>query len=297
MEATEKQLGVGLVVWDMGGIASLADTITLGRHGGARRGAGRPKAVIQDCDEKSTILKFNQDYRTSSTILKSGTASYWIARLDRDGRRKLASQVRDGKLSANAAAIKAGYRKRVRRDKLAVHHSSKRQDWGTPQVFFDKLNARFGFTLDVCASEWNAKCKDYYSEDALAKPWVGICWMNPPYGREIKKWMKKAWESAQAGATIVCLVPSRTGPSWWHEYATKGEIEFLQSRRHRLKCESPAWVSGALLSCDHQNRGATRGQHAKDGEPHAVPRYSATTDFASAIRVPLRSERQCVAAR
>jgi phage N-6-adenine-methyltransferase len=221
----------------MGGIASLADTTTLGRHGGARRGAGRPKAadhkkekVIQDCGDDGAILKFNQVCKTGNTILKSGTASYWIARLDRDGRHKLASQVRDGKLSANAAAIKAGYRKCVRRDKLAVHHSSERQDWGTPQAFFDKLNARFGFTLDVCASAWNAKCKEYYSEDALTKPWKGICWMNPPYGRGIGKWMGKAWESAQSGATVVCLVPARTDTSWWHKNSTKGEIEFLTGR-------------------------------------------------------------------
>lgn len=54
--------------------------------------------------------------------------------------------------------------------------------------------------------------------------------MNPPYGREIGRWMRKAWESAQQGALVVCLVPARTDTAWWHDYAAKGEIRFLRGR-------------------------------------------------------------------
>jgi len=87
----------------------------------------------------------------------------------------------------------------------------------TPQGLFDILNEEFHFELDVCATSENAKCKKYYSpaEDCLKQEWKGICWMNPPYGREIGKWMKKAYESALAGATVVCLVPARTDTAWW----------------------------------------------------------------------------------
>jgi hypothetical protein len=66
--------------------------------------------------------------------------------------------------------------------------------------------------------------------DGLQQKWKGVCWMNPPYGKEIKKWMKKAYESSLEGATVVCLVPSRTDTKWWHEYAMKGEIEFIKGR-------------------------------------------------------------------
>ena len=78
--------------------------------------------------------------------------------------------------------------------------------------FFDKLNEKYGFTLDVCATNENAKCKEYFTlkDDGLSKNWAGIIWMNPPYGREIGKWMKKAYESAKQGAIVVCLVPART---------------------------------------------------------------------------------------
>src|SRR5262245_50599239 len=54
--------------------------------------------------------------------------------------------------------------------------------------------------------------------------------MNPPYGREIALWMEKAFSSAQAGATVVCLVPSRTDSRWWHRFAMQGEVRFLAGR-------------------------------------------------------------------
>ena len=54
--------------------------------------------------------------------------------------------------------------------------------------------------------------------------------MNPPYGREIERWMKKAAQSARDGALVVCLVPARTDTRWWHKYATLGEIRYLRGR-------------------------------------------------------------------
>lgn len=54
--------------------------------------------------------------------------------------------------------------------------------------------------------------------------------MNPPYGRTIKQWMQKAYESSLKGATVVCLVPARTDTAWWHDFAMKGEIEFIRGR-------------------------------------------------------------------
>ncbi len=89
----------------------------------------------------------------------------------------------------------------------------------TPQAFFDALNAEFGFTLDVCASLENHKCARYFTaaDDGLSQEWSGVCWMNPPYGRTIGRWMRKARESAAAGATVVCLLPARTDTAWWHD--------------------------------------------------------------------------------
>ena len=115
---------------------------------------------------------------------------------------------------------------------MSVHFSSATDLWATPQDFFDKQNAIYGFTLDVCATADNAKCARYYTEadNGLGQPWQGVCWMNPPYGRAIGHWMRKAYESAKAGATVVCLVPARTDTAWWHDYAMRGRIQFLRGR-------------------------------------------------------------------
>ena len=114
----------------------------------------------------------------------------------------------------------------------SVHFSSATDLWATPQWFFDQLNHEFNFDLDVCANDENAKCARYFTidDDGLSQDWKGSCWMNPPYGRQIGKWMRKAYESAQDGATVVCLVPARTDTKWWHDYAIKGDVRFIRGR-------------------------------------------------------------------
>ena len=115
-----------------------------------------------------------------------------------------------------------------------VMFSSASDNWETPQDFFDRIDEVYHFDLDVCATSENAKCAKYYTadQDGLAQRWTGRCWMNPPYGREIGKWVKKAYESVAGGdASIVCcLLPARTDTAWWHEYAMKGKIAFVRGR-------------------------------------------------------------------
>jgi len=115
---------------------------------------------------------------------------------------------------------------------MNVHFSSVTDLWSTPQEFFDKLDAIHGFTVDVCATHENAKCANYFTkeQDGLKNLWQGVVWMNPPYGREIGAWMAKACESAEQGAKVVCLVPARTDTRWWHDYAMRGDIEFIRGR-------------------------------------------------------------------
>lgn len=115
----------------------------------------------------------------------------------------------------------------------SVHFSSKTDLWATPQDTFDALHKEFGFTLDVCATPENAKCPRFFTKenDGLAHDWsADVCWMNPPYGREIGRWMRKAWQTALAGGTVVCLVPARTDTAWWHDFAMEGDVRFLRGR-------------------------------------------------------------------
>lgn len=113
--------------------------------------------------------------------------------------------------------------------------SSKCDTWETPRALFAELDAEFNFTLDVCALPSNAKCPRYYTpaEDGLAQPWPArdVYWCNPPYGRQVARWLAKAAESAKAGATVVCLVPARTDTRWFHRIIVpNAEVRFLEGR-------------------------------------------------------------------
>ena len=117
--------------------------------------------------------------------------------------------------------------------RLHVHYSSRKQDWETPQHFFEQLDREFRFDIDVCATRNNAKLTNFFSaeDDALQQTWRGTAWMNPPYGRVIAKWVQKAFEESRHGATVVCLLPARTDTRWWHDYVMKAsEIRFIKGR-------------------------------------------------------------------
>lgn len=114
-----------------------------------------------------------------------------------------------------------------------VIFSSDDNRWGTPQRLFDYLNTEFHVSVDLCAVQSNAKCSRFFSpsENSLLQEWVGVCWMNPPYGKEIGLWMKKAFLSSQAGASVVCLVPVRTDARWFQRWVIgKASIRFIEGR-------------------------------------------------------------------
>lgn len=80
--------------------------------------------------------------------------------------------------------------------------SSNTAEWATPQAFFDELNKEFDFTLDPCATSQNAKCARYFTKevDGLAQSWRGErVYCNPPYGRDIGKWVEKVHNETLAG--------------------------------------------------------------------------------------------------
>jgi site-specific DNA-methyltransferase (adenine-specific) len=113
--------------------------------------------------------------------------------------------------------------------------SSNTDLWATPQSFFDKLNKEFGFSLDPCATHENAKCDYYFTKEknGLLESWEGeTVFCNPPYGREINKWVEKAYkEGLKPNTSVVLLIPARTDTKYWHEFIFgKGEIRFVKGR-------------------------------------------------------------------
>lgn len=132
---------------------------------------------------------------------------------------------------------------------LEVHFSSLCAEWSTPDDLFAELNEIFHFDLDACASAENAKCSRFFSrdDDALGQRWRGTVWMNPPYGREIARFMHKAYCESLGGATVVCLVPSRTDTEWWHRFARQGQIIFLKGRLRFGGCRNSAPFPSAIV--------------------------------------------------
>ena len=112
-------------------------------------------------------------------------------------------------------------------------YTSDTPEWHTPPDLFAALDAEFGFTLDPASTDENALCDVHYTEadNGLTHSWAGhTVFLNPPYGRTIGHWMAKARAEADAGATVVCLVPARTDTAWWHDYCMSGEFRFLRGR-------------------------------------------------------------------
>ena len=119
--------------------------------------------------------------------------------------------------------------------------TSTRPDWETPADVFTALNREFGpFSLDPCATPKTAKCARFYQGiEGLMLPWFGRVFVNPPYGRDIGKWIQRCWGVVQEGDAeiVVALIPSRTDTHWWHEWVMRAnEIRFL---RGRLKFSHP----------------------------------------------------------
>lgn len=133
-----------------------------------------------------------------------------------------------------------------------VHFSSASDNHATPADYFAKIEAEFGpFDLDPCADYSNAKGTRFFTKEdnGLSLSWSGRVWMNPPYGRTIKEWMKKAYESVEFNQAeiVVCLVPARTDTAWWHDYAMKGEIRFIRGRLKFGNAKNNAPFPSALV--------------------------------------------------
>lgn len=106
---------------------------------------------------------------------------------------------------------------------MSVHFSSQRLDWKTPKAVYQVLDSEFRFDCDPCPAN--------HTVDGLTMSWGGCNFVNPPYGKELAKWLKKGYEEWQKGKTVVFLIPSRTDTIAWHKYCMDAtEIRFIKGR-------------------------------------------------------------------
>jgi DNA N-6-adenine-methyltransferase (Dam) len=127
-----------------------------------------------------------------------------------------------------------------------VLFSSVKMDWTTPTAVYQSLNSEFSFDFDPCppSPEFNG----------LTIPWGERNFVNPPYGRELPKWIKKGYLEYVLGKTVVFLIPSRTDTKWWHEYIMKAsDIRFIKGRLKFGDSTNSAPFPSAVIVFD--NRG------------------------------------------
>ena len=123
---------------------------------------------------------------------------------------------------------------------MSVHFSSQKMDWKTPKAVYQTLDAEFQFDHDPCPPK--------YTVDGLTSEWGKCNYVNPPYGRELAKWIKKSYEEWQKGKTVVMLIPSRTDTIAWHDYCMKAdEIRFIKGRLRFDDQPNPAPFPSAII--------------------------------------------------
>ena len=111
--------------------------------------------------------------------------------------------------------------------------SSKKQDWATPIKLYRTLDGEFNFDFDPCPLN--------YKTDGLTIRWYKSNFVNPPYGTEIGKWVKKSYEESLKGNDVVMLIPARTDTKYWHDFVMKAsEIRFIKGRLKFNDGKSPA---------------------------------------------------------
>lgn len=156
------------------------------------------------------------------------------------------------------------------KESMRIMTSSNDMTWEMPESWFHYLDLEFGFTLDPCCTEKTAKCRKFFTPevDGLTKSWADErVYMNPPYGREIGPWMRKAYREARDnGALVVCFVPARVETKWWHDYAIKandirfpiGRVKFVGAQ-HSAPFPIAVIVFRPFLRPSHANPVKTNG--------------------------------------
>src|SRR5262249_10953978 len=130
---------------------------------------------------------------------------------------------------------------------------SERSDWNTPEKIISMVEQVGTIGLDPATDASNpvgARAFYHPADDGLERIWAGfgLVYCNPPYGREIGDWMRKARREALAGAEIIMLVPARPDTAWWQDnIRSAAAVCFWRGRVKFVGAESGAPFPSALI--------------------------------------------------
>lgn len=145
---------------------------------------------------------------------------------------------------------------------LSAHQSARMgtDEWLTPPEILAPLGE---FDLDPCSPvvrPWNTALR-HYSRDGLSEPWAGRVWLNPPFGTEAVKWLRKLMQHGNG----IALLPARTETRMYYEcvWGIADAVCFLRGRPHfhyvtgeRAKANSGAPI--ALIAYGQHNADVLR---------------------------------------
>lgn len=122
--------------------------------------------------------------------------------------------------------------------------------WQTPPEIWEPLMTEFAFDLDAAADEVTARLPRYL-RDSLEIDWPGErIWLNPPYGRKLEPFVRKAAAEAAKGKLVVALIPFRCRGAWWHE-CVLGMAAEVRCIRKRVSFVRPDGTRGKYTgACD-----------------------------------------------
>jgi hypothetical protein len=105
-----------------------------------------------------------------------------------------------------------------------------RDEWLTPPEILEALGP---FDLDPCAPEvrpWPMAAEHLtVAEDGLSRPWAGRVWLNPPYGPQTWRWLRRL----RSHGNGVALTFARTETAgFFAEAWTADALLFLRGRLH-----------------------------------------------------------------
>lgn len=124
--------------------------------------------------------------------------------------------------------------------------------WRTPPEIWNPLHREFHFDLDACADAETKRVPRYLLDALSAEAWPkGRVYINPPYGRKLEAFVRRAAAEAASGNTvIVALIPFRCRAAWWHECVI-GHATEVRCIRKRVSFVKPNGSRGNYTgSCD-----------------------------------------------
>jgi hypothetical protein len=122
---------------------------------------------------------------------------------------------------------------------FAHDRTTGKEDWLTPPEIIKALGH---FDIDPCSPigrPWDTAAHHYNIHDnGLMKPWEGRVWLNPPYGNETEKWMRRLANHGNGIALIFARTETKTFFPWVWDYAkallfVKGRINFYTREGRR----------------------------------------------------------------